>query len=817
MIYPEIVDQEVALDLALKNVRAQAYHILTTIEKDNLRFCLKQTKLMLNELRTNILFPKNYYTLYTNIFNEIKKVQNFMKSELERGRQAQDIYESVQQCQFVVPRLYLTIIAGSIYIEKCPEKFTELINDLLEQVKASQNPLRGIFTRYFLLQIIKDNFLDKDNKEKEGKEGNLEEYISFLVKNLEEINRLWIRFSLDIPPENKPKKEKEREDLKPLILETFTILSSLEELTAELYENQVVQKLIEIIFMYNDKLSQEYLMECIIRSFPVEYNIRCMEFILLSISKLTEGVNIKLLFINVLTKLSIYSENFPKIDEEENNNKLENIYKVFPILMRNYDIIMNNELKSQNKNILDILELNISFIKYIIKCAPENEILNSLNHILNLCVKFINIGNTQALNQMEIDKIAELLQLPLQSTYSLFDMPDFPNLLVFLDYRNMKLLGLGILNNLINPHSREKIDSIEKLNKLFTFILPLIKNIQSPEEENDINFEKEQNIVSKLILVINSENPELLLDIYIRLKIVLYEGGKNRRKKTYPVLANSLIYFAEKISILYEEKKEEKENINKLYDISKLENDETFFEFISKIYNLLESVIKIIEEDFPQMAVRLNLLSSSQINNVKPLKEKLEDKCLQFFNNSINIYKNFEKDKKFEFFTEICQHLIKINIFNKENLEKLITDLFNEAKTMSKRGDQCKGLLMISELWYKHFKDGKKVLDCINRAKKIADVSLTNPHNLILYVNLLNKYIYYIDVDKENIIEIDPESIGDLIEVIKNHIITIKTDKNIDASFLPEIEKYFKNTFNLIEKTKKKIDHIKIYDKINIS
>ena len=817
MIYPEIVDQEVALDLALKTVRAQAYHILTTIEKDNLRFCLKQTKLMLNELRTNILFPKNYYTLYTNIFNEIKKVQNFMKSELERGRQAQDIYESVQQCQFVVPRLYLTIIAGSIYIEKCPEKFTELINDLLEQVKASQNPLRGIFTRYFLLQIIKDNFPGKDNKEKEGKEGNLEEYISFLVKNLEEINRLWIRFSLDIPPENKPKKEKEREDLKPLILETFTILSSLEELTAELYENQVVQKLIEIIFMYNDKLSQEYLMECIIRSFPVEYNIRCMEFILLSISKLTEGVNIKLLFINVLTKLSIYSENFPKIDEEENNNKLENIYKVFPILMRNYDIIMNNELKSQNKNILDILELNISFIKYIIKCAPENEILNSLNHILNLCVKFINIGNTQALNQMEIDKIAELLQLPLQSTYSLFDMPDFPNLLVFLDYRNMKLLGLGILNNLINPHSREKIDSIEKLNKLFTFILPLIKNIQSPEEENDINFEKEQNIVSKLILVINSENPELLLDIYIRLKIVLYEGGKNRRKKTYPVLANSLIYFAEKISILYEEKKEEKENINKLYDISKLENDETFFEFISKIYNLLESVIKIIEEDFPQMAVRLNLLSSSQINNVKPLKEKLEDKCLQFFNNSINIYKNFEKDKKFEFFTEICQHLIKINIFNKENLEKLITDLFNEAKTMSKRGDQCNGLLMISELWYKHFKDGKKVLDCINRAKKIADVSLTNPHNLILYVNLLNKYIYYIDVDKENIIEIDPESIGDLIEVIKNHIITIKTDKNIDASFLPEIEKYFKNTFNLIEKTKKKIDHIKIYDKINIS
>ena len=94
---------------------------------------------------------------------------------------------------------------------------------------------------------------------------------------------------------------------------------------------------------------------------------------------------------------------------------------------------------------------------------------------------------------------------------------------------------------------------------------------------------------------------------------------------------------------------------------------------------------------------------------------------------------------------------------------------------------------------------------------------MTNPHNLILYIFLLNKYIYYIDVDNEDIVEIKGEQIGDLIEAIKNHIYTIKTDKSIDACFLPDIEKYFKNTVNLIEIRKKENEHKKIYDEINIS
>jgi len=108
--------------------------------------------------------------------------------------------------------------------------------------------------------------------------------------------------------------------------------------------------------------------------------------------------------------------------------------------MRNFDIIMNNEIKNQMKVISDILDLNISFLKYTNKCAPENEKLNSINHILNLCVNILTIFSNQISLTNEINKICELLSIPLESVYSLFDMPDFHKLLNLLDYPNMKKL-----------------------------------------------------------------------------------------------------------------------------------------------------------------------------------------------------------------------------------------------------------------------------------------------------------------------------------------------------------------------------------------
>ena len=75
-----------------------------------------------------------------------------------------DLYDTVQQASNILPRLYLMITTGAVYIESNPQVSKEIVFDLLGMVKGVQNPTRGLFTRYYLLKMIKDKLPDKGNE-----------------------------------------------------------------------------------------------------------------------------------------------------------------------------------------------------------------------------------------------------------------------------------------------------------------------------------------------------------------------------------------------------------------------------------------------------------------------------------------------------------------------------------------------------------------------------------------------------------------------------------------------------------------------------
>ena len=132
---------------------------------------------------------------------------------------------------------------------------------------------------------------------------------------------------------------------------------------------------------------------------------------------------------------------------------------------------------------------------------------------------------------------------------------------------------------------------------------------------------------------------------------------------------------------------------------------------------------------------------------------------------------------------------------------------------MAKRGEQFNSMLSIGQIYYFVLKDGKKVNECIAKARKYADFAMTNPQNLVLFVELLNRFLYYADIGEE-IISIKPDQIDDIVELIRNHIQTIKNEVSVDSSFLPSIENYFNNTIEIIQKRKKTENHKPIYDSI---
>ena len=90
------------------------------------------------------------------------------------------------------------------------------------------------------------------------------------------------------------------------------------------------------------------------------------------------------------------------------------------------------------------------------------------------------------------------------------------------------------------------------------------------------------------------------------------------------------------------------------------------------------------------------------------------------------------------------------------------------------------------------FKDQQKVMECLNKARRFADFAMTNPKNLILFVEYLNKLLYFFDHDQKSV-DIKPEQINDLIELIKGHIRTIKSIISDDISYLYS-ERYIEKT-----------------------
>ena len=817
-------DQERYLDRGLKKIKAQSFHIHTAIEKNNLRQCLKETYSMLSELRTSALTPKNYYHLFTTIFDEMQIVENFFSEEISRGRKVRDLYDSVQQAVYLIPRLYLMITAGSLVMENEPKSSSEIIFDLLGMVKGVQNPIRGLFVRYYLLKRIKDKLPDKDNVYlKEG--GNFDDTLRFIIQNMDEMNRLWIRLGTDVLGNEKILRDKERVELKILVGESINRLSSLDGLTLELYEKEVLPKLIQIIIESNDILSQQYLMECIIHAFSDSYNIKCIELILNTLSRLSPGVDIKGLFISLMEKLAKFiTDNSGEDATEEDKKLVSNATSVYPVLAQYFDRLQKETLMlGDNMDILKLLDLNTSFMKFSIKCT-DNDVLASINHILTStlgCLRQL----TRRLSNDGIKKLSRLLAVPLESDHSLFEMTDFDGLILFLDYNMRKNLGLKIVHSLYKSNSKEKLDSVEKIQKLLKLIRPLIADVEDAQEEDNYTFESEQNEVSKMIFVVNSQDPEVIYEIYGELKNVFVEGGVNRRKMTLPPLANCIIAFCHKLSLAYDNKNglisEEikkssyvTENINSI-DISKIDSDETFYKLMLNVYKLLNEVITLVSQDNPEDALKLYLASASQVNSIQSDRNNFEEACASFMNAAMNIYQEgkYDQNLKFSLLSQIVGYILSFTILGNENVENIIKILMESGTKMVKRGDQFNSMLSIGEIYYLVIKDGNKVNEYITKARKYADFAMTNPQNLILFVELLNKFLYYVE-NGDELITIKPEQIDEIIELIRNHIQTIKNEVSVDSSFLPNIEKYFDNTIEIIKKRKNEENHKPIYDSI---
>ena len=165
-----------------KSVMKEAFYMKRAMDQEDIRLALKHASQMLGELRTSLLSPMNYYELYMKVCDELMYLEMFFREQTESGKEdIVSLYQRVQNCGNVLPRLYLLFCVGGIYIKSKQSVCKDILKDMVEMGKGVQHPMRGLFLRNYLSTISKDKLPDKGSDYEAAEGGNTDDAVEFVL------------------------------------------------------------------------------------------------------------------------------------------------------------------------------------------------------------------------------------------------------------------------------------------------------------------------------------------------------------------------------------------------------------------------------------------------------------------------------------------------------------------------------------------------------------------------------------------------------------------------------------------------------------
>lgn len=92
------------------------------------------------------------------VFDALRHVSNYLYDAHTSGRHhLADLYELVQYAGNIVPRLYLMITVGAVYMSIPEAPVKEIMKDMMEMSRGVQHPTRGLFLRHYLSGQTRDH------------------------------------------------------------------------------------------------------------------------------------------------------------------------------------------------------------------------------------------------------------------------------------------------------------------------------------------------------------------------------------------------------------------------------------------------------------------------------------------------------------------------------------------------------------------------------------------------------------------------------------------------------------------------------------
>ncbi len=431
-------------------------------------------------------------------------------------------------------------VAGVCCIKSKAVSFGDVLSDMLEMAKGVQNPMKGLFLRNYLGRVSTALPSSESLLTDEAKEIT-KHAIDFYLANLSESNKLWVRLHHGSKVD-KSQREGRRKDLRLLVGTNLVRLSRLEGVTAEMYKNGIMPKVMEDILSNGDVLSQSYLMDCLIQVFPDDFHIYALEPFLKCILRLKEKVRVRMIMEALLHRLGEYVTKTPNAVPEGSS---------VTYLLETCVMHLIVELKDPN-GLPDILHVQASLINFIGLCIPTHAQVERIGESLAACqIALQNRATIHPNDSISSPATASALESILYASLKVIwvhvlELRPFFELLNELPVANQRHLGAKILVSVTKTD--QPLTNMAILGNLLSTIAPLLLDIpfeQSPDDieaDGDIDIGDLASRVAALIGI--GCTPPIRYRLYCLARDRFFEGSAPFFVKTLVPLVFSALQLA---------------------------------------------------------------------------------------------------------------------------------------------------------------------------------------------------------------------------------------------------------------------------------
>uniref|UniRef100_A0AC35TY82 Vacuolar protein sorting-associated protein 35 n=1 Tax=Rhabditophanes sp. KR3021 TaxID=114890 RepID=A0AC35TY82_9BILA len=774
-------EQEKILEDALKVVVKEGSLMTACLQTNEIMEALKHASNMISELRTSLLSPKNYYKLFIDVTFELSKLEQYLKEKNDNGRSVGELYELVQYAGNIIPRLYLLITVGTVYMLSGGTSKKQLLNDLVEMCKGVQQPLRGLFLRNYLLTHLKallPEASDGNTKEPiaemagndieeesgEGQNGSGSTPIEVIMTNFSEMNKLWVRMQHQGPSKEKDRREAERRELRILVGSNLVILSQLDNLTLDMYEKLVLPHILQQAISCHDAIAQEYLMECVIQVFPDEYHLSTLEDFLSSCAMLHEDVKVKKILGLLISRIATYVT-----DGKKDSSKAD--IHLFEVFSSHVESMISSRTSMPTD---DIVSLEGSILNLAIKCWPEES-----GYASTVCTSLVSVFEKLKVDSVVYmtnlgKEVVKLLKIPIELVdgYQVLQIKGFTQILNYLDYRGRSCIARTFMQKIID--GQLKIKSDQFLSNLFICLNSLIVDQPYPDdiiEDND-EFVEEQSLMARLVYLIDDEDVQKQFELIKKCKKVMASGGIQRMKFTFPSIVNCVIGMAK--------------NCGSTQSSLPFDREDQLLEYFKFCMSTINTLYH--NADLPIPAFRLYLSTAIAASKIK--FEACESIVYELLTKAFTVFEEDISDSKEQqdALYLLVGSIYEIECLSEENHAPLRNQCLLAVNRMLRKPDQAKMVCSVANLFWnanisdngqeKKVKNGLKVLDCFKRALKVTAQCMEEVVQITLYIHILNSYIYFIEAECD---DVTGDMVSDLITKIQNNIeaLDFHSDKNV--------------------------------------